>query len=766
MTAIATAQAGPWSSSATWTGGVKPGSGDTATINHAVTVSTSEIVGTSPASDTTAVLTVASAGSLTIQSTGTLVVRGAIVIQNTTLTVNGDGILEFDSSQATSPSTRHYRCSIGSANNQANSYFVANGTVGHPAIIRSNAGGGNGYFSDGGWSRGGKAKLTYADLTRIGDATRAQFSFDLNSNSTDQFFMDHCVSDGGAYPRQVAGLIDGTTFRLLHSTWRNSADNPLRVGSSDTFTGGVRSVTFCVFDQRPEFIPPLHFTIDDNVFYRIPDFSSGIWASFARNLVRHEDSEVFVSLADCTDNYHLYDSDTINPHFVAPDGTVAGHNFDGLIFELGGASSDQGDCILLPQADAAAHYPIAHTIVLPGDGDQQSGTIASALGNANVSFDVDRCTYFSSGGSPGISVGETYTGYAGMMTGLTNSICWDSSARTGRFIVNQDTPPGVSDIVAAANCHNNGKWNLEAGSEGGGYDTPMTGTPGTDDVTGDPQFVDSTRRTTTWDASLGGPGTRANMLTELMKLNDRTGYNAAYSVTALIEYVRAGFVPTNPDYVTGADDGTAIGAVQPPPGTEVLPDVGAITLTGFAPAPTTTNNRTVTPAVGALTIAGFAPAISLGTVLAPSVGTLTVTGFAPNVVATANRVAMPSVGVVTITGFAPLVSVGTTVSSGAGVLTLTGFAPTITATANHVAAAGLGTLTIAGFVPTVFASDRKAVAPGAGALVAIGFAPTVVSASPAVLTATTIRFLPDRIVRAVFKNISPRATFVTPPSEE
>lgn len=45
MATIASAAAGNWNVGATWTGGVVPGTSDTATINHAVTLDANASVG-------------------------------------------------------------------------------------------------------------------------------------------------------------------------------------------------------------------------------------------------------------------------------------------------------------------------------------------------------------------------------------------------------------------------------------------------------------------------------------------------------------------------------------------------------------------------------------------------------------------------------------------------------------------------------------------------------------------------------------------------
>ena len=69
----------------------------------------------------------------------------------------------------------------------------------------------------------------------------------------------------------------------------------------------------------------------------------------------------------------------------------------------------------------------------------------------------------------------------------------------------------------------------------------------------------------TFDALQGGPGTVMNCVNELRKRNLRTGYNPVYSITNVMNYIKAGH------NVTGASgqllqnagyDGATIGAGQ------------------------------------------------------------------------------------------------------------------------------------------------------------------------------------------------------------
>lgn len=83
------------------------------------------------------------------------------------------------------------------------------------------------------------------------------------------------------------------------------------------------------------------------------------------------------------------------------------------------------------------------------------------------------------------------------------------------------------------------------------------------DITSDPQFLDASRTVATWDASLGGAGTRANVATELAKRSGFGGtYNTDYTIANLKTYLFTGFRPTNSAFLASGSDGTAIGAVD------------------------------------------------------------------------------------------------------------------------------------------------------------------------------------------------------------
>lgn len=123
-------------------------------------------------------------------------------------------------------------------------------------------------------------------------------------------------------------------------------------------------------------------------------------------------------------------------------------------------------------------------------------------------------------------------------------------------------------------------------------------------------------------------------------------------------------------------------ALKPPDGSaNVTPATGSLTVTGFAPTISVSDNKSATPATGTITLTGFTPTVSLSDNkdATPGTATITLTGFAPTVSLSDNKDATPGTASIVITGFAPTISVttNTAVTPGTASITVTGFAPTV-----------------------------------------------------------------------------------------
>lgn len=556
---------GAWSTAATWTscGGGSPGIGDTASITHAVTVSGNTTVGTSPAGGNT-VVTVSGGGSLTVNSSISLTVRGGMEFSSNIFTLSAGSILEFDASNATTPLSQKYELRLGTGHNQT-PQLIANGTSGSHVTIRSNSGGGNAWINDGTgpWLRGaGTLDLNYVDFLRMGDSSNRAIRTSP-SNSGDSVKILNCTFDttggiGGTYNLNT----DLGTFRIEDTNFTNTAATEAwRLENATSYTSGTRTVLRNVFDKHVLFYTPGGFTIEDNYFHEALASTDGQWTTFRHNFVRLTNSYNEVLLRGSTyRNFWYWDEPTqTNPHFTqAPLYTLT---VDGDIFESDGTGAGEGDCILGDVPGAARTLTVQNCIVLPNANGANSGTLVSLLGNANVTLAMNHNTGLV--GTQGLlAVGETYTGHAGMVTSYKSNIAYDTSAR-GYHILDSGTNDSVSDLITSTNANYNNAYNLLAGSNLKGYNNLefSSGSPGANDLAVNPNFVDSSRDFASWDSSLGGAGTDSNAITELRK-RGLSGFNSNYTTQNLIAYVRAGFAPQNASLQNAGHDGVTIGAVE------------------------------------------------------------------------------------------------------------------------------------------------------------------------------------------------------------
>ncbi len=135
----------------------------------------------------------------------------------------------------------------------------------------------------------------------------------------------------------------------------------------------------------------------------------------------------------------------------------------------------------------------------------------------------------------------------------------------GTNIYDIDTPP-------AAGVHHNNVYG--ATTPYGRFGGSITGT-GFDDGTNehpnavygdlavDPQFVDTTRTIASWDTSLGGPGTEANVWDQFSRRSGWGGtYDSNYTVANLLAYLQNGFKVKNASLNNAGHDGVTIGAMD------------------------------------------------------------------------------------------------------------------------------------------------------------------------------------------------------------
>ncbi len=527
-------------------------------------------------------ITIANTGKLVVgasspSSPPTLVVRGCILSQQTNgsrtagfypLTVNPGAILEFDSSQASSPTSQSY-VFAASGYNQYNNYLLFNGSASNRATVRSNASGGYGRISINGMTGNMQVTAQYTDFIRLGDATYPAIDVSLNVTGHSTSITYCTFTSCGSFSMYAGGAITSTgTFIFNDNTFASTTDTrSLRVRASNNLSSGTREIKRNYFDAAvndPSFGGSIGgVTVQFNIFASdIYMDTAQMYAVFSYNVVRRIPSNwnamgVAGDIANC---YWLMDGNVYNPKgFGLPDRDTV---IDGVILQCTGSSTAQdGDGIIATAY--SRYYTVKHCLVLPRSGDsaQSSCTLLTTTGNARITD----CLHNTFMGSPafehGVQLNETLESAIGSLPLYRDNVYWDTSARGNHFntATSGKNPPNDNIITPTGvtnNCAYNASTYSNVGktSHGTYYGAPTTGsTPGTGDVNVNPGFVDSTRNFEGFATTFSDTASVTNTLIRLKE-------DPANRIPALLTWVRAGFSPTNSLVRNAAHDTGVIGA--------------------------------------------------------------------------------------------------------------------------------------------------------------------------------------------------------------
>lgn len=631
-TAYTSNATGSWTDATKWTPNGVPGQGDTATIaaGHTITVTGNQEIGNSPASGTP-VLTVATTATLAIAASASLRVRGDSRVQGSgQITSGASSGWTFDSSLASSPSTTNYKLVLGSTNGGGAKWTMSGTTLGRVSIT-SAAGGGNGYITDGGFTAAGLINATNADFVNIGTAAIAAITTSVTGTSV--FSLVNCTMNNCGKITRTFNIGADATYKIQGTKITNCLDSggEAFVLSTGAPIGlGVRLIDTSVIDGQMTMYPPEDFTITDNIILGPIDTTTGDWTQFSGNFIRFTNGNpgpmnAAGSMQDC---YFYYDDPTNwNPHFIQPLSYARDQTFENIIFDMNcdmSSPAQEGDCYTFATpSSGTAVATIIYNIACVGPNNRTVGTMFTMLGSSHTNVIAEHNTCFA--GGQGAAVCENYAGHTGMVQSFKSNIVWSIDTNDG-YKLYAGSQTAVSDIVAAADADYNAGYNLGVGNNGKNYNNLLfsSGSPGDHDlVAANPQFVDAFRNLRTWSLFKGGDGTDTDAYARLI---------ADPTLTAdLIDYIRDGFVPQNPAYLTAAHDGTTIGAVQGQvvsptmyvqPTTMVANSTGNIlTVTG-----TSTNWTPGTPGSPTFTITGVTGAeITSQVVNTPTSVTLIVT---------------------------------------------------------------------------------------------------------------------------------------------
>jgi hypothetical protein len=522
---------GWWDVAATWGGQGVPGNGDTATINDGVTVTIRDarVIGNSPNAGNV-VLSLGNSGAVIIAAGGTLQLRGDMEYAagggaNTSayMTVEGGGILEFDSSQAASPFTTNY-----SAYPDGTYSFrgvVTAGTYSNRATVRSNTAGGNGYFGLAGHPNGGVYSLAYTDFLRIGDSTNPAFSMWSNGTNTSWVALHNTFTSCGLAPAAAGSLAAGEVFRHDYNVHAGSLASTVftRGGTSPALTsGGVREVVGNVFDIAADSgFDGNTFIIHSNYFgggFGLANSSSVTWSLFENNfyITQRGTGAGFVTLLGNSQNNYWFLSDPypFNPHGVNVGAAATRQSITGDVVDHAGQINDQVSAFDLnnvPSPNGSA-YTLRNCILLPNAAGHSSfwlgGVGNSWANNESYSFIHNTAMIDSYLGGMGLITAHATTppDNPGQLASYENNILWNpvTTNEAYKLLAAQNVN---LNVCAPANCDYNDGWNMR--TDGGGFtggasgyaDNFSGGTPGTHDLAVDPMFADTTRNLATFDSA-------------------------------------------------------------------------------------------------------------------------------------------------------------------------------------------------------------------------------------------------------------------------
>lgn len=616
MPSIASAAAGAWSSTATWAGGVVPGNGDDVTIAHAVTLADARTIGRSGIA-TTIDLTIGSGGSLTIQNGGTLTVRGSCLVNVGVLRIEGGGTYRFDASLASSPSTTSYYIAPNSDSNGCRLELAGTSNASRAIItsVRTNG-------AAKGWINGENALFAMyldADWFRLSE---------LGHHSTLR-----AISSSGFNARRYIlrnGIVEASVDRILASTGTSTdmlLENVVMLqgerfelgGGAMPDTGKQIIVNDCTFLCET-------WTPARNIEFRRSYFFNGLFSS--------EDTAFCSVWEDCfieklgdggaalsmiepgtgavlgrTFMLHNNASAT-NPHWVgwragAPARTILMRRW---WFEAVSVNSAPGDIIFAPNGAGRA-VVLEQCGTLPNPANLPPGSIANKGGASphTGSLRTRHCTLYTAGQLSGLYLDESGTNAADSVPEVANNICWSRTPTPGSLVYRETGSTATSGIGASwgYNVFHNvtnvtSAENPKLGYNGGTAGALVTGTLSglTTDLNVNPQFVDDTRNVVQFGRTVGGyTGTdaavRASVLAALRARPNTAdaAYNAAVSITALLDWVEAGFSPTNVAVQSASDAlvdgwrGAVVGVLSTPP------SIGRRTSAGGAPLRSLTRSR-------------------------------------------------------------------------------------------------------------------------------------------------------------------------------
>jgi hypothetical protein len=551
------ASGGHWTGTGCTGGSYIPIAGDSTIISNTYTLTVDQnwTVGSSPANNGVAAISVGTSGSVTVNTGITLKLLGNFTwtyggaSNSTALQMNAGSTLVFDSSGAASASTTRYRYGgTGSSGSGGFRDFVANGTSASRVTVTSCSSistascgspgtpGLAGQFRSGTSSTGAtpddgqRMVVTYTDWSYIGDAAAfgeafapLEFTGDAGSYSVSYATCNYC----GPFFTNAINFSSAQTVLFDHWLFTNSLGHGIELGG-EALTTGSRTFRHNVFDLRwndsdgacSSSQNQPGFTFQDNYF------SNGWCASGTKTAVAMTDTfwRVLSNAnpqwqfpnGNVTGAYFLSDVTSGAEYHLSQSATTTSQTISGIINDTPDDATGQAGYQFLPPTASASPITISwnNNLLLPtktGSNHASLNGCTSVLpANTNPTMNLNHNTWTGpTVGSAGMITLDEGAACLAPFNQLRSTLMWAKSGTYSKAGVVQITTLSTTPITTITDNAADSSSHLtltnpscsNCTNQANGYAAKWTSTPGASDFIAAPYFADTTRNVATWDTA-------------------------------------------------------------------------------------------------------------------------------------------------------------------------------------------------------------------------------------------------------------------------